>query len=168
MKEIYKNPIFYYILVPVLMALWPLVVWSVYLPETEDKWQTEKAQYNKAQKIMTEILNLDPDRLDFAESKANAEEFDYATVVDSITRSCKIPEENCIISSKPIRTKTSDNQKTQNATIIIKGVDLTKFAKFLSTIQLRWASLQCEKVKITKQKGLRDMWKVDLNFRYFY
>ena len=32
MKDVYKNPILYYILVPVVVALWPLLVWSVYLP----------------------------------------------------------------------------------------------------------------------------------------
>jgi hypothetical protein len=52
--------------------------------------------------------------------------------------------------------------------VVLKEVDITKFAKFLSTIQLRWANLQCVKVKLTKKKGLRDTWDVDLDFKYFY
>ncbi len=31
-KEIYKNPMFYYILVPALAAFWPVIIWGVYLP----------------------------------------------------------------------------------------------------------------------------------------
>ena len=31
-REIYKNPIFYYILIPAFAALWPAIIWGVYLP----------------------------------------------------------------------------------------------------------------------------------------
>ena len=58
MKDIYKNPTLYYVLVPVVVVLWPLLVWAVYLPEAEENWQDEKAQYKKAQKIIEEILNI--------------------------------------------------------------------------------------------------------------
>ena len=52
--------------------------------------------------------------------------------------------------------------------VILKDVSITDFAEFLSKIQLRWASLQCEKVKFTKTKGIPDAWKVDLSFKYYY
>ena len=52
MKDIYKNPIFYYILVPVLITLWPLLIWGVYLPEAERSWKDDEADYKKAKNIM--------------------------------------------------------------------------------------------------------------------
>ena len=166
MKDIYKNPILYYILAPISVALWPLFIWGIYLPDAEDNWQAEKTQYNKAQKIMAEIITLDPGRLEFADAKNIAAEFDYAIAVERIASLCRIPSSNYNISSKPIRT--SGGQKSQSAMVVLKQVDITKFARFISTIQLRWANLQCEKVTLAKKKGLPDTWKVDLDFKYYY
>ena len=166
MKDIYKNPIFYYILVPVVSALWPAIVWTAYLPQTEKNWENEKARYEKSQKIIQEILTLDPERLDFSGRKDTAAQFNYAAVVDDIARTCKIPSVNYNISSKPPRK--SGGQKTQSCQVTLKEVDITSFSEFLSTIQLRWANLQCESVKLTKKKGLPDAWKVDLDFKYYY
>ena len=166
MKDIYRNPILYYILAPIMFALWPLLIWAVYLPETEDNWKAERAQYNKAQKIIEKILEIDPDLLEFADLKAGAAEFDYATAVDRVAGSCKISATNYNISSKPVRT--SGGQKSQGAMVVLKDVDITRFADFLSTFQLRWANLQCEKVTLTKKKGLPDTWKVDLDLKYYY
>lgn len=167
MKEIYKNPTLYYILVPVIVALWPLLIWGVYLPAAGDNWQVERTQYNEAQSIMADILALDPDRLEFADSKNAAAEFDYAIAVEKIASLCKIPSTNYKFSSRPI-IGDSGGQKSQSAKVGLKQVDITKFAKFLSTIQLRWANLQCARVKLTKKKGLPDTWDVDLDFTYYY
>jgi hypothetical protein len=166
MKEIYKNPTLYYILVPVIAALWPLLIWSVYLPAAANNWQVEKAQYNKAQGIIEEILALDSDRLDFADSETAVAEFDYATAVERVANLCGIPAASYKLSSGIIIT--SGGQKSQSAKVGLKQVDITKFAKFLSTIQLRWANLQCSQVKLTKRKGLPDSWDVDLDFKYYY
>lgn len=166
MKDIYKNPILYYILAPISVALWPLFIWGIYLPDAEDNWQAKKTQYSKAQKIMAEIITLDPDRLEFADAKNIAAEFDYATAVERIASLCRIPSSNYNISSKPVRT--SGGQKSQSAMVVLKQVDITRFARFVSTIQLRWANLQCEKVTLAKKKGLPDTWKVNLDFKYYY
>ncbi len=166
MKEIYKNPTLYYILVPVIVALWPLLIWGVYLPSAEHNWQVERTQYNKAQSIMAEILALDPDRLDFADSQNAAAEFDYASAVEKVANLCGIPSTEYKLNSGIIIT--SGGQKSQSAKVGLKRVDVTKFAKFLSTIQLRWADLQCARVKLTKKKGLPDTWDVDLDFKYYY
>ena len=166
MKDIYKNPTLYYILVPIVIALWPLFVWGIHLPDAEDNWQDEKTQYAKAQKAIEAILDIDPERLEFADSKNNKVEFDYANVVDKIARSCGISSTNYELSSKPPRT--AKGQKSQSCRVELKHIDITKFAKFLSTIQLRWANLQCENITLTQEAGRPDMWKVDLNFKYYY
>ena len=166
MKDIYKNPILYYILVPALVALWPLLVWAVYLPGARDSRQKDVEQYAKAQQIMAQILELDPERLKISGTSTASADFDYATGVFEIANSCQIPDTSYKISSKPARVK--DRQKTQSAVVLLDNVDITKFAEFLSRIQLRWANLQCEKVKLTKKEGLPDAWKINLDFKYYY
>jgi hypothetical protein len=166
MKDFYKNPALYYILAPVLVALWPLLIWGVYLPAAEHKWQVEKSQYNEGQKIITEILALDPDRLKFTDVNSTSVDFDYASAIDKTAGSCGIPPANYRLSSGVIIT--SAGQKSQSAKVSLKGIDVTQFAKFLSTVQLRWANLQCTQVKLTKKKGLPDSWDVDLDFKYYY
>lgn len=167
MKEIYKNPTLYYILVSVMVALWPLLIWGVYLPAAGHNWQVERSQYSEAQSIMAEILALDPDRLEFADSQNAAAEFDYASAIEKTADLCGIPPTNYKLSSEIIIT-SSGGQKSQSAKVGLKQVDITKFAKFLSTLQLRWANLQCAQVKLTKKKGLPDTWDIDLDFTYYY
>jgi hypothetical protein len=165
-KEIYKNPALYYILTPVIAALWPLLVWGVYLPAAKHKWQTETKQYDDAQQVITEILAIDPERLNFADTDGAAVEFDYATAIEKTAASCGIPPTDYRLSSGIITS--SGGQKSQSAKVGLKQVEITKFAKFLSAIQLRWANLQCTQVKLTKKKGLPDVWDIDLEFKYYY
>lgn len=166
MKGIYKNPAFYYVLAPILVTIWPLLVWAVYLPRAENNWRDEKDQYKRAQVIITDILSIDPERLDFANSKDGAAEFDYAVAIEKVATQCKIPATGYRLSSGTITT--SRGQKSQSAKVVLTQVDVVKFAQFLSTIQLRWANLQCGQVKLTKKKGPPDSWDVDLDFKYYY
>ena len=166
MKEIYKNPMLYYILVPCVAALWPLLVWAVYLPGAERDYEQKAAQYIEAQVKIAAILGRDPTRLELADPNKTADKFDYATAVSDVARRCKISATNYTVSSKPIRT--SSGKKSQSAKVALKQVNIASFADFLSKIQLRWANLQCESVTLTQKKGLKDAWKVDLDFKYYY
>ena len=166
MKDIYKNPILYCILVPIVIALWPLLVWAVRLPEAKKNLKDEMKQYEEAKNIIGEILTIDPGRLEAVDSKKAVAEFDYAVAVERIASSCGIPSTSYDISSKPART--TGGQKTEDALVVLREIDIARFARFLSTLQLRWANLQCEKITLTKNKGLPDVWKVDLNFKYYY
>ena len=166
MNDIYRNPALYYILGPVMMALWPLLVWGVYIPRAERNWNSEKAEYEQAEKVMAEILTLDPERLEFADSNGTAAEFDYAPAVERVASLCGISPKNYTLSSGTIIT--SRGQKSQSARVNLGDVDVTRFARFLSTIQLRWASLQCGQIKLSKKKGQADKWDVDLQFKYYY
>jgi hypothetical protein len=166
MKAIYKNPTLYYILVPIMVALWPLLVWGVYLPDVKRSLKKEKAEYSEAQKKMLEILILDPGRLDTDANGAPAQ-FAYVSAVAKVASFCRIPSANYKVSSGPVITK--QGKKSQTATVSLKDVDIAKFAKFLSTIQLRWADLQCEKLtKLKKKEGFPDRWDVVLEFKYYY
>ena len=109
---------------------------------------------------------VQPGKETFVDSKASASEFEYANAVDKVATSCKISSMDYELSAKPPRT--SKGQKTQSCHVELKQVDITRFARFLSTIQLRWANLQCENVTLTKGKDRPDTWKVDLDFKYYY
>ena len=166
MKDIYKNPVLYYILAPCIAALWPLLVWAVYLPAAENDLKKGIAEYKEAQVTIESILELDPTRLENGDPNKAAEKFDYATAVSDIARRCKIPATNYTVSSKPVRV--SGGKKSQSAKVVLRDVSIASFADFLSKIQLRWADLECESVTLTQKKGLVDVWKVDLDFKYYY
>jgi hypothetical protein len=166
MKDIYKKPIFYYILVPVIVCLWPLLVWAVYLPAAEKNNEDEQTQCKKAEAIMMEILTLDPDRRDFTDSNDVGTEFTFDKVVAMVASNSKIPPSKYKLNASAVQT--SSGQESQSATVSLKQIDIVKFSEFLSTIQLRWANLQCNRVKLTQKPGLPDMWDVDIEFRYYY
>ena len=166
MKDIYKNPMLYYIVIPCLAALWPLLVRAVYLPAAESNFKDEKNEYIEAQITIAEILERDPTRLELADPNKTADKFDYATAVSDVARRCGISANNYTVSTRPIRT--SSGKKSQSAVVGLKEVDITSFSEFLSMIQLRWANLECEVVTLVHKKGLKDVWKVDLDFKYYY
>jgi hypothetical protein len=149
-----------------MAALWPLLVWAMYLPGAKSDYKQEEAQYKEAKAIIAKILVRDPTRLELADPNKTADKFDYATAVSDVARRCRIAAANYTVSSKPIRT--SSGKKSQSATVVLKQINIASFADFLSKIQLRWANLQCESVTLTQKKGLKDVWKVDLDFKYYF
>jgi len=166
MKDIYKNPILYYIVAPVIVSLWPLLVRAIYLPAAEKSVRDQQAQYRKAEATMMEILTLDPDRRGFADSNDVSAEFTYAGAVNTVARLCGIPPSKYKLNSGILQTISG--QKNQSANVSLKQIDIVKFAEFLSMIQIRWANLQCNRVKLTKKEGLPDVWDVDIEFKYYY
>lgn len=167
MKEIYKNPILYYIAIPVIAALWPLLVWVVYVPASERSLMDEINQYKKAEQIMLEILRLDPARLELTNSQTPSEEFDYARAIQRVASLYEISPANYKLSSGIIIK--SGGQKSQSATVSLRNIGIDKLANFLSTIQLHWSNLQCNRVKLTKKPSPPpNIWDVDLEFKYYY
>jgi len=168
MKDIYKNPILYYIAVPVIVGLWPLLVWAIYLPAAQKDVEEQIAQYKKGEPIMMEIFTLEPDRLEFADSNDTAADFTYGEAIDRVASLCRIPPSKYNLSSAMIIT--TNEKKSQSASVDLKQVDIRKFARFLSMMQLRWANLQCEQLKLTKKQNLpdNDIWDVDIKFKYYY
>ena len=167
MKDIYKNPILYYIAIPILAAIWPLSAW-LYLPKAEKSLEDEKTQSAKAQMVIEKILTLDGGRLDLADPNAKTVEFDYAAVIAKVANSCRIPPTQYRLSSGTPTSPKRGKSKSQSADVRLNDIEITKLANFLSTLQIRWASLQCERIKLTKKKGLPDKWDVNLGFKYYY
>jgi hypothetical protein len=166
MKDIYKNPILYYILTPVIVCLWPLLVWAGEGPAAEENKKDQHDQFKSAEAIMMEILTLDPDRSEYADSNDVDTEFNFDKVVAMVASKSKIPPTKWDLNATA--PQTSSGQKSQSAAVNLKQIDIVKFSEFLSTIQLRWANLQCNRVKLTHKQGLPDMWDIDIEFKYYY
>ncbi len=166
MKEVYKNPMLYYLLAPLLVAVWPLLVWAVHLPRTQESWDSEQSFFVEGQTYILDILRLDPDRLDFAGDSEVSGEFSYAKAIDRVANLCRIPAGKCDYSAGSI--VPSGNKRKQQARVKLTDVDVVQAATFLSRIQSTWVKLTCDKVKLTKDKGLPDQWDVDFTFWYYY
>lgn len=164
MKDIYKNPILYFILVPVIAALWLLLVSLAYLPKAKEAKQAKKAEYDKAALLMDEILELDPDRR--PDANETPQQFSYSSEIYRVAGLCKIPASKCTLTSKQI-VETRE-QRTQGATVVLQDVDIQSFAKFHDTLEFRWPGLETERIKLTAAKGSDDTWRVDINFKYYY
>jgi hypothetical protein len=113
-------------------------------------------------------LTLEPDRLEFADANDTAADFTYGDAIDRIASLCRIPPSKYNVSSAMIMT--THGQKSQSASINLKEVDIRKFARFLSMLQLRWANLQCERLKLSKKQNLpdNDLWDIDIELKYYY
>jgi len=168
MKDIYKNPVLYYIAIPIIVGVWPLLVRGLYLPAAQKDVKEQIAQSERGEIIMLDILNLDPERVELADANDAAAEFTYGGAVDWVANICKISSSQYNVNSSLVIT--ANKQKTQSAKVDLKQVGIVRFGRFLSMIQLRWANLQCERVKLTKKEGLadNDVWDVDIEFKYYY
>ena len=166
MRDIYRNPMFYYLVVPLLVVAWPLLVWAVYLPQAERDLENEESSYLDGQTYIVDILKMDPDRLAFIVSEELSGEFQYAKAITRVANLCRIQPTNVNHSAGGIITNR--NKRSQNARVALTDVDIVQAAKFLSTLQYMWVHLNCDKIKLAAKKGLKDKWDVDFDFWYYY
>jgi len=167
MKEVYKDPLFYYVVVPAVLLLWPISVGFVYLPAAKQGLADDVVKYIEAQKIITEILEMETDRLDYLKTqKGGRKEFDYGRAVNSVARSSRIPASAYKLSTRPKRSYRG--QLVQICNVDLKDVSIRQFAEFLSNLQFRWPNLQAEKVTINKRGNQPDVWEIKLELKYYY
>lgn len=165
MKDFHKNPNFYYLLIPLLAIIWPVWVIAVSLPDARENQARERKEYINCQVLITDILQLDPERLELAQLRNKAGEFSYASAVEQIAKLCRITSPDYKLhTSAPMKV---GGQEIQAAEVTIETVDIARFSKFLATILLRWPNLQCTQLKLTKEKGRPDAWKAKLKFKYY-
>ncbi|MHC4518445.1 MAG: hypothetical protein ACYTAS_07650, partial [Planctomycetota bacterium] len=104
MREIYRNPMLYYVLAPILVLAWPLLVWGLYLPKAQSEWDRDKGLAEEAKGHMLEIMNKDPDRLERAKATQSLGKFTYAEAVDRVANLCRIPSGKLDLSTGNIVT----------------------------------------------------------------
>jgi len=159
-NDLIKNPILYYVAIPLCASVWPLSLAVKYLPamtQARDDWAGYVVDANDR---IHEILTLDPERLTYARKKGEQVDFEYAVAIEKVARTCGIPRYDLSAG-----TLTSDSQ---TARLKIDDVGITQCAKFLSTLQLHWNALQCTQVTLDKKRDTKDTWSVSLSFIYFY
>jgi hypothetical protein len=166
-KELIRDPKLYYILVPLVCALWPLWVGLVALPSAQKTWEDEKDSYTQAEKIIANIYKLDPERFAGDPNQGKAAVFSYPAAINQVAGSCGIPAPDVVLGVSGVM-KAKEGQQTQDAHVTLKQVNIATFAKFLSTMQLRWADVQCTSLKLTKEKGAPDLWKADMTLKYYF
>lgn len=167
MREVYKNPILYYLLIPVLVGIWPLLVWGVYLPRAENERGIEGSLCVQGQVDVNDILRIDPDRPIRTTKSLAPTEFSYSAAVGRVANLCKIPPSNWTCNAGNFMV--SSGKKRQDARVKLTAVSIAQAAKFLWTIQSMWPSrLTCENVKLQTKKGMPDQWDVDFSFLYYY
>ena len=166
MREIYKNPMLYYLLAPILVAVWPLLVRAVYLPEAERGSRDDLALCLEGQSCVLDIRRYDPERLPDTGGPEVSLEFQYAKAFDRVANLSRIPSTSYNQTTSP--PQTVNNKKTQNARVTLTNVGIIQAATFLSTMQSMWVNLKCERLKLTKKEGLPDQWDAEMTFWYTY
>ena len=166
MREIYKNPMLYYVLAPILVLLWPLLVWGLYLPEAQSEWDRDKASAEEAKALILDIVEKDPKRLDVVKDARSLGKFTYAEAVDRAANLCRIPSGSVDLRTGNMRP--SGGNQTQHAHVSLTDIGIVQAARFLSTIQSTWVNLTCERVKLSAKEGMPDQWDMDLDFDYDY
>jgi hypothetical protein len=157
----------YYVLIPVLVGMWPLLVWGVYLPRAEQARDGEGKLCIDGQAKVSGILDIDRHRLDVDKNLVPAE-FSYLAAVDRVASLCRIPSSGYSCQAGGIMA--SGGKKRQDAMVALKTVSISQAATFLSKMQTLYPSrLMCENLKLQKlKKGGPDQWDVDFNFIYYY
>jgi hypothetical protein len=166
MKDFYKDPTVYYVGVPVLMAIWPLWIWTQNLPTAQKDLTKWKGYMPDVNAVAGEILRLDPERLDEKATSA-PELFDYTTAVGRAASLCSIPLDRCPYTSG-VKTKSSKGQESQTATVTLRGMGIVQVCQFLSRLQQSWPHLECTTVDLTQDKKVVDRWDAKIGFQYFF
>ncbi|MBN1457406.1 MAG: hypothetical protein JW912_06115 [Sedimentisphaerales bacterium] len=165
-KEFYKETNFYFIIIPALATIWAVSTWVFSMPTAEKKWQRNLDHYAESQTQIERILAIDPERLDIEEQKGQSAKFDYATSVENFARVWKIPSSSYSLQAR--REIKRAGQITKSATVQINPIDIETFTQFLTAMMYRWPDLQCDTLKLTKQKDGPDAWKADIKLTYYY
>ncbi len=165
MREVYKNPLLYYLLIPMLVGLWPLLVWGVYLPQSKRDLKVDGSLCVEGQTQVIAILDIDRGRLDPDKGPVTTQ-FEFSDAVTQAANLCKIPPSSCTLNKGS--PSTSEGRKRQDARIKLIGVGIIQAAKFLHSMQSTWVTLQCQNVKLQRKKGMPDQWDVDFRFIYYY
>lgn len=167
MKINVKNPNMYYILAPVLSAVWALAAGFVFYPGSVKAYQEDiQPEYERSQEWIEKILTVQPQRLQFSIQNGTDKPFDFGEAVTALTALFDIPTTRYTLN---VRGEVNRGGKTaRTATMEIKEIDIENLARFLSTMLTGWPDLKCEKLTLDKAKVGKDNWDVDMTLTYYY
>ena len=161
MRDLYKNPMLYYILVPLVALTWPASMWFKYLPRMTEQREIWKGYVEDANDLILEILTLDPDRLNYSDQEKGAVVFEYEMAVDKVARSLRMGNDY------ELRPSARQGNK-QGAEVSLRNIGIVQCSQFLSTLQMHWDGLQCNRLGLINKKTTKDRWDVTMSFMYYY
>ena len=166
MKALLKNPVLYYIAVPVLVGLWPILVAAVYLPQAKADKQTQIELYKKGQDIIEQIRTLDPDRLKLNEPNGTEVTFTYDVAVNQIAVLCNMT--GISIYLKPYYASDNRRPKNPDRQSRLKAGRYHDICKIPFADSDSLAGLQCTNLKMDTKENLPDVWDITIDFKYYY
>jgi len=167
MKIDIKNPMLYYIMVPVLAGLWAVLAGSVFYPKSVKAWDKTREESVAVEKLIKQLVASEPERLAFkVDEKSKPEAFDFTKVINKFAQQYSISPSNYNLNVR--KESKRSGHRIRPASISIKSIDIERLAQFLSDMLLRWPDLQCETLDIEKVKNTKNNWKVDMKLTYYY
>lgn len=163
----FRDPNMYYILVPVLAAMWAVTAGLVMYPKSVKAWKESEAEYAKAQSLMDQLVTLQPERLAYkVDENAKSQDFDFTKTINEFAQALSISPSNYNLTVRSEANRAG--RKTRSATISIKTIDIEKLSQFLSALLLRWPDLKCDTLSFSKIKDAKNNWQADISLTYFY
>jgi hypothetical protein len=161
-----KNKLLF-ILLPIVVAVWPLWLALAALPGAKQNWQGDIKKLSAARDLMSAIIVLDPDRLQNVDAKGRLEKFEYPVAVNKIASACSISPANYKVNVLTDVRPTS-GQASQNAIVSIEKVSVRTAVEFVSLGELRYyPNLKCIQLSLKKTRDQKDSWEVDLTFTHY-
>jgi hypothetical protein len=164
MIDFYKKANFYFIAIPLTAAVWALLTSTLFLNAANDEWKDTKAESDKSENFIAQILVLDPERLKLHNEKKKIGKFDYNTVIGKFAIRHKIAESGYGL--KVTGEKKKKSMIVQTARMTINDINVEKFTRFLSEMLHVWPDLQCDNLTMTNTGP--DTWKAVLQFKYTF
>ena len=165
-RDFWKQPDVFFILLPVLAAVWALVSGLVLYPRHGKAWNDKMAQYAEAAVLLDQILQLEPARMNYQEQSGQAGDFDYTTEVDRFTKELGIASGSYTLN---VRQAIKQKGKTRkSADLSFKSIKVETLAGFLASMLARWPDLQCEQAALDKVANTKNEWNVKLRLVYIY
>ncbi|MCE5185479.1 MAG: hypothetical protein LLF76_05075 [Planctomycetaceae bacterium] len=165
-KQTLRNPNFYYIAVPAVSLFFALLSGFVSYPRAVQAWSDSKDEYEKSQKSIGQLLELQPERLALSAGSGQGDKFDFTVIVDNFAKAFSLAPSNYTTSVKGEVKKQGKTART--ATLSIKSIDIVKLTEFLSSMLAQWPDLECDILSLNKTKAGKDDWKADLTLTYYY
>ena len=165
-KDWFKQADTYIYLLPAAAAVWALLAALLFYPASVQAWQDKQKEYEEAQKWIAQILDIEPQRLAYKETRGQSSDFDYSDEVNKFTRLFGISPNNYTMTTRGEIKRAG--KKSKSADVIIKSEDIETATKFISGLLIRWPDLQCEQLTLEKLSSGKNDWKIKLRFTYFY
>lgn len=165
-KDWYKRADTYVYLLPAVAAVWALLAIFVFHPAGVRAWERRQREYEEAQEWIGKILDIEPQRLQYKETRGGSSEFDFTTEVDKFSKLFGIAPGNYTMNTQDVLKRAG--KKSRSASISIKSADIETTTKFISALLIRWPDLQCEQLTLQRLNTGKNDWKVELKFTYYF